>query len=207
METEEEQVEQLKAWLKENGLSIVFGIIIGVGGIGGYKYWNYVQDTTATEASAHFSKMIDALDAGNYDSVQTQADALINDYASTDYALMAQLALAKSHVVNGDFDKAEQALQQVVGSGGQKPLSYVARTRLAALQIQNGKIDLALGTLNTEFPDEFSARVGELRGDAYATQGKAAEAIAAYRNAQSAKLGAVDESFLRQKIDDLGVQD
>ncbi|MCP4386832.1 MAG: tetratricopeptide repeat protein [Gammaproteobacteria bacterium] len=207
METEEEQVEQLKAWLKENGLSIVFGIIIGVGGIGGYKYWNYVQDTTATEASAHFSKMIDALDAGNYDSVQTQADALINDYASTDYALMAQLALAKSHVVNGNFDKAEQALQQVVGSGGQKPLSYVARTRLAALQIQNGKIDLALGTLNTEFPDEFSARVGELRGDAYATQGKAAEAIAAYRNAQSAKLGAVDESFLRQKIDDLGVQD
>ena len=38
METEEEQVEKLKAWLKENGLSIVFGIIIGVGGIGGYNY-------------------------------------------------------------------------------------------------------------------------------------------------------------------------
>ena len=40
METEEEQVEKLKAWLKENGLSIVMGIIIGVGGIGGYNYWN-----------------------------------------------------------------------------------------------------------------------------------------------------------------------
>ena len=40
METEEEQVERLKAWLKENGLSIVFGIVIGVGGIGGYNYWN-----------------------------------------------------------------------------------------------------------------------------------------------------------------------
>ena len=34
METEEEQVEKLKAWLKENGLSIVFGVVIGVGGIG-----------------------------------------------------------------------------------------------------------------------------------------------------------------------------
>lgn len=207
METEEEQVEQLKAWLKENGLSIVLGIVIGVGGIGGYNYWNYVQETTATEASAHFSKMIDALNAGNHDSVQTQANTLVNDYASTDYALMAQLALAKSHVVKRDFEQAEQALQQVVGSAGQKPLSYVARTRLAALQIQNGKIDQALGTLNTEFPDEFSARVGELRGDAYALQGKVAEAIAAYRDAQSAELGVADESFLRQKIDNLGVQD
>ena len=37
METEEEQVERLKAWLKENGLSIVLGIVIGVGGIGGYN--------------------------------------------------------------------------------------------------------------------------------------------------------------------------
>ena len=37
METEEEQVAKLKAWFKENGLSIVLGIIIGVGGIGGYN--------------------------------------------------------------------------------------------------------------------------------------------------------------------------
>ena len=42
METEEEQVEKLKAWLKENGLSIVMGIVIGVGGIGGYNYWQHV---------------------------------------------------------------------------------------------------------------------------------------------------------------------
>ncbi len=206
METEEEQVERLKAWLKENGLSIVLGIVIGVGGIGGYNYWNIRQDTIAAEASSHFSKMIEALEVGNHESVQAQADRLVEDYASTDYALMAQLALAKSQVANGDFEKAEQALQQVVGSGEQKPLAYVARTRLAALQIQSGKIDQALGTLSAEFPDEFSARVEELRGDAYASQGKVTQAIAAYRNAQSAKISASDPNFLLQKIDDLGVQ-
>jgi len=207
METEEEQVEQLKAWLKENGLSIALGIIIGVGGIGGYNYWNHVQETTAAEASNHFTKMIEALDAGDHESVQTRADTLVNEYAATDYAMMAQLALAKSHVVKGEFEQAEQALQQVVGSGGQEPLAYVARTRLAALQIQNGNVEQALGTLNAEFPDEFSARVDELRGDAYASQGELSQALAAYRNAQSAKISAADPAFLIQKIDDLGVQD
>jgi len=207
MDTEEEQVEKLKTWLKENGLSIVFGIIIGVGGIAGYNYWNYVQETTASAASAHFNQMIEALEAGNEESLQAQADILLSEYDGTDYALMAQLALASQQVKNGDFDLAENALQQVVGSAGQKPLAYVARTRLAAVQIQNGQFDQALATLDTDFPAEFSARVEELRGDAYAMQGKVAEAIQAYRDAQTSRPGPANETFLRQKLDDLGATD
>ena len=129
METEEEQVEKLKAWLKENGLSIVFGIVIGVGGIAGYKYWVQVQETTAAEASGHFTQMIDALSAGNGEDLQAQADILIAEHASTDYALMAHLALARQYVANAEFEQAETALQQVVGGAGQRPLAYVARAR------------------------------------------------------------------------------
>lgn len=207
MDTEEEQVERLKTWLKENGLSIVFGIIIGVGGIAGYNYWNHVQDTTAAAASGHFNQMIEALETGNEESLQRQADILLGEYADTDYALMAQLALASQHVKNGAFDEAERALQQVVGSAGQKPLAYVARTRLAAVQIQNGQFDQALTILDTDFPAEFAARVEELRGDAYAMQGKVAEAIQAYRDAQTSRPGPANEAFLRQKLDDLGATD
>ncbi len=207
METEEEQVERLKAWLKENGMSIVFGIIIGIGGIGGYKYWTERQETIAAEASGHYVKMIAALDGGNSQALNEQADILINEYAATDYALMAQLALARNHVTNGEFDQAGLALQQVVGSAGQEPLAYVARTRLAAVQIQNGQFDQALATLEADFPDEFSARVAELRGDAYALQGKVAEAIEAYRTAKTAAAGPASETFLQQKLDDLGARD
>lgn len=207
METEEEQVEKLKAWLKENGLSIVFGIIIGVGGIGGYNYWNHYQETVAAEASGHFSEMIAALETEDFQAVQQHSDILISDYESTDYALMAQLALARIHVEKGEFDQAALALQEVVGKGAQKPLAYVARTRLAALQIQNGQIDEALATLGAEFPEEFKARVDELRGDAYAVQGKVAQAIEAYREAQTARPGPANGAFLRQKLDDLGVLD
>ena len=204
METEEEQVERLKAWLKENGLSIVLGIVIGVGGIGGYNYWMHSQETTAAEASGHFTQMMEALSAGNSDAVQAQADILLSDYASTEYALLAHLALAKSHVANGEFEKAELALQQVVGSAADEPLAYVARTRLAAVQIQSGRYEDALASLAIDFPDEFAGRVDELRGDIYALQGKSEEAIEAYRKAQLANPQPANGEFLQQKLDDLG---
>ncbi len=204
METDEEQVENLKAWFKENGFSIVFGIVIGVGGIGGYNYWGYLQETTAVEASSHFTQMIEALSASDSKAVQRQADILIADYASTEYALMAQLALAKDYVENGDYAKAETALQQVVGGAAGQPLTYLARTRLAAVQIQTKQYELALSSLATGFPDEFAARVDELRGDAYALLGNPGNAIEAYRKAQQADPGPANIRFLQQKMDDLG---
>jgi predicted negative regulator of RcsB-dependent stress response len=204
METEEEQVEKLKAWLKENGLSIVFGIVIGIGGIGGYNYWRHMQETTAAEASSHFTQMIEALTGDDEVGMQLHAEILVDKYGSTEYALMAHLALARNHVDSGEFADAETALQQVIGSAGQQPLAYLARTRLAAVLIQTEQYDKALSTLSVEFPDEFAAMVDELRGDVLAGQGKAGEAVAAYRKAQLAEPGPTNPEFLRQKIDDLG---
>ena len=204
METEDEQVEKLKTWLKENGLSIFFGIIIGVGGIGGYNYWVHVQETTAAKASDHFTQMIDALANDDSEGLQQQADILISDHASTDYALMAHLALARHHVSKDEYEQAEAALQQVVGSAGQRPLAYVARTRLAAVQLQNGQYEQALATLAIEFPNEFAALADELRGDIFAIQGKDGEAIEAYHKAQSAEPKPANVEFLRQKLNDLG---
>ena len=204
METEEEQVERLKAWLKENGLSIVLGIVIGVGGIGGYNYWVHAQETTAAEASSHFAQLMEAMSAGNNEVVLEQANTLISDFGSTEYAMMAQLALAKSYVANGEYEKAEVALQQVVGSAAQQPLAFVARTRLAAVQIQTGQYENALGSLAIDFPEEFAAIVNELRGDIYALQGKSAQAIEAYRKAQTSEPEPANVEFLRQKLNDLG---
>ena len=178
METDEEQVEKVKSWLKENGMSIVFGIIIGVGGIGGYNYWIQYQEGVAVEASGHFEQMLVALERDDTDSLRQHAETLIADYASTEYALMARLALAAGLVV--------------------------ARTRLAAVQIQQEKYDAALATLAIDFPNAFNARVDELRGDAYALQGRIAEALEAYRSAQAGDPGPADGEFLQQKIDDLG---
>ena len=205
METEDEQVEKLKTWLKENGMSIVLGIIIGVGGIGGYNYWQTHQETVAGEASDHYTQMMDALATQDFDTLQQQADILVADYASTEYASLANLALARMHADNGDFDAAAAALQAVVGSKDQQqPLVYLARTRLALVQMQLEQYDQALTTLGVDFPDQFDARVDELRGDALALQGKTEEAISAYRKAQLGNPEPANPEFLRQKLNDLG---
>jgi len=204
METEEEQVEKLKAWLKENGLSIVLGIIIGVGGIGGYNYWKHYQETTAAEASDHYTQMIEALAADDDERVSQQAGILLADYAATDYAALARLALARMQVDNGDFAAAIEALQPLAGSDAQQPLVFLARIRLAALRIQLEQYDEALATLNGTFPNQYAALVDELRGDALAMQGKTDEAILAYRKAQLADPQPANPDFLRQKLNDLG---
>jgi predicted negative regulator of RcsB-dependent stress response len=204
METEEEQVEKLKTWLKENGLSIVMGIIIGVGGIGGYNYWQHYQEQMAAEASAHYTQMMEALAVDNDELVLQQVEILRADYSSTDYASLANLALARMQVENGEFAAATEALQPLVASEEQQPLVFLARTRLAALQIQLEQYDQALATLNTGFPNEFAALVDELRGDALAMQGKTDEAIVAYRKAQLADPQPANPEFLRQKLNDLG---
>ena len=204
METEEEQVEKIKAWLKENGLSIVFGIVIGVGGIGGYNYWVHWQETIAAEASGHFSQMMESLGTADAEQLQLHANVLIDEYAETEYALLAHLALAWHRVDEADFAAAVTELQQVIGSAAQQPLAYVARTRLAQVQIQLEQFDQALATLAVEFPDDFSALAEELRGDALGRQGKKDEAIAAYRKAQLADPEPANPEFLRQKLNDLG---
>ena len=42
-ETEEQQVEALKKWLNEYGMSIIIGLVLGLGGLFGYRYWDGME--------------------------------------------------------------------------------------------------------------------------------------------------------------------
>ena len=205
MATDEEQVEKLKEWWKENGRSVVAGIVIGVGSLIGYKYWVDYQETNAEQASSHFIQMVDAIESGNNDATDEQANVLLNKYSSSEYATMARFALAKTRVEAEDYEKAQHHLQQVIGNAGDSPLAYVARQRLATVQLQMTKFDQALKTLSIEFPEQFSASVEELKGDLYASQGNKTEAASAYRKAQQSQPGPANAEFLQQKLDDLGM--
>lgn len=205
METDEEQVEKLKQWWKENGRAVIAGIVIGVGSLVGYRYWIDYQETSAEQASSHFIQMVDAIESGNNDVVDEQANMILNDYDSSEYATMARLALAKTLVEAKDYEKAQQHLQQVIGNAGDSPLSYVARKRLATVQLQMAEFDQALKTLSIDFPEQFGASIEELKGDLYARQGNKAEAADAYRKAQQSQPGPANAEFLQQKLDDLGM--
>ena len=205
METDEEQVEKLKKWWEENGRSVIAGVIIGVGGLFGYRYWVDYQNQLAEQASLQFDEMISALEASQNDNAITHAENLLNDYSSTDYAILARLTLARIYVENGDFEKAGEQLQQIVGTADNQPLGYLARKRLASVQLQMSNLDQALSTLSTDFPEAFGAGVEELKGDIYAEMGNTTDAAEAYRKALRATPGPADPQVLQQKLDDLGL--
>jgi predicted negative regulator of RcsB-dependent stress response len=205
MATDEEQVEKLKQWWKENGRAVVAGIVIGVGSLIGYRYWIDYQETNAEQASSHFTQMVNAIEVGNSDAADEQANKLLNEYASSEYATMARFALAKILVEAEDYDKAQDHLQQIIGNAGDSPLSYVARQRLATIQLQMAKYDLGLKTLSIDFPEQFGASIEELKGDLFASQGNKAEAVDAYLKAQQSQPGPANTEFLQQKLDDLGM--
>ena len=205
METDDEQVEKLKKWWQENGRSVVAGVIIGVGGLFGYRYWIDYQNDQAEQASQYFDQMVEAIDASQNDEAIGYAENLLVDFSGTDYAIMARFALARIYVESGDFEKAGEQLRQVVGTADNQPLGFVARKRLAAVQLQMSNADEALSTLSVDFPDEFSAGIEELKGDIYSEPGNKADAAKAYRKALNATPGPVDRRFLQQKLDNLGL--
>jgi predicted negative regulator of RcsB-dependent stress response len=204
METDEEQVEKIKKWWQENGRAVIAGVVIGVGGLFGYRYWVELNESTAERASAHFSEMLKAMEASDSSNIISQAETLISDYSETEYALLARFALARNFVVAEEYDQARQQLEQIVGSAGTSPLGYLARKRLAAVQMQQAKPELALATLAVEFPLAFHAEVEELKGDIYASLGNVGEAVSAYRKAQKGVPAPANSQYIQQKIDDLG---
>ncbi|AGH45899.1 TPR-like domain-containing protein [Paraglaciecola psychrophila 170] len=55
-ETEEQQVEAIKRFWKENGLSLVIGALLGLGGLLGWRYYNDSQIEAKEQASFAFRK-------------------------------------------------------------------------------------------------------------------------------------------------------
>lgn len=207
--SEREQADQLKQWFKENWLGLAAGMVLGLGGVFGYRWWNAHQIARSQEAEQQFSAMLDALVQERREDGLQIAAGIIGDYADTPYADQARLVLARLEIEAGSFETAAQTLSQVIDSTRDPELALLARLRLARVQLANGSHDEALATLARVENPAVAARVAELRGDVMAASGKPADALAAYREAQSAAGqghsadGLVDQELLRLKIDEL----
>ena len=203
--TEEEQVEAIKKWWKENGKSIVAGIVIGITAIFGWRTWNNHVAMQAEAASKLYEEMITASRTNDSDNMRVYADRIIADYKSSTYATFATLMLAKLAAEANDFETAETHLRWVMDNNSQPELEHIARLRLANVLIASGKLDQAGNLLNISKPGEFAARYDELRGDIFVKQGKTEEARQAYQLALTNSVATEDaQSILQMKLEDLG---
>ncbi|WP_158884765.1 tetratricopeptide repeat protein [Rhodanobacter sp. L36] len=199
-----EQSEIVQKWLRENGLSIVVGIAIGLVGIFGWQQWRNHQARHEGEAAQLYQQVQVMLASGKPDAAAELTARLTKDYDTSPYAVFAMSAQARQQLQDKQLDKAETSLGWAEVHASDPALKSLSQMRLAQVQLQHGNASVALSTLDRIPAADFKGLAQELRGDVLVKLGRADDARKAYQTALSA-LGAdaPQRGALQMKLDDL----
>ncbi len=203
-----EQSLAVKKWIKDNAPTMIFGVVLGVGLLFGWRFfqsWQYQQGVTATESFVTTSAALSASDT----SIE-QSASLASDYASQHgdnaYTALLSLQAAQKFVKNQDYIAAATAYQQAISVNQPAGMADISRLRLARVQAQLGQMDEALSTLSAVTDAEFESTAETIRGDIYLAQGQTDDARSSYEKAlDDAEPAAIN--LIQLKLNDLAVAD
>jgi len=204
---EDEDLERAKAFWSENGRSIIAGIVLGVGAIGGYNGWQYWQKDQGENASTLYENMQES--SVKFDAAKGLADDLANDYGKSPYAVHAAWHIAKRAVEEQDYDEAISRLSWAVDNANEVGLKQISNVRLAMAYLAKGDAEAVLSTAaeskeNEEGGEQFISRYAELRGDAYVLKGEIESARESYElSLQNLTPGSSYSGLLQLKLDNL----
>jgi predicted negative regulator of RcsB-dependent stress response len=200
-ETEEQQLEAIKDWWKQNANMIIGGVAIGISAIFGWQYYQDQTIVSQSNASVIYQQVMNSTQtSASLNEQQTRVNQLQADYSDTPYASLAALLLAKQHMAAGEFVKAQQQLEWVVDNATQQEIHYLAQIRLAKLYFSLQQADKALAILDKDFPSSFQSMAFELKGDVLLTQGNKPAAQQAYQ--QALIISDTPSRLLMSKIDE-----
>ena len=203
-ETEEQQVEALKKWWKDNGTSLILGLAVGVSALFGWRYYNDQNHYHAVQASDMYMQVMQAAALQKVDDkIIDLNNTLINDFSDTPYAALSSLSLAKSEYESGNVEGAAAQLELAVKHASDDVIKQIASLRLASVYIEQKKHDAALLILNSEHDSAYDAQYEELKGDLYTAMGDPAQARTAYDKAIGLQ-GLSASKWLRLKRENLG---
>jgi len=203
-ETEEQQVEALKRWWKENGTSLIVGLFVGVSGLFGWRYYVDQNNSHAIHASDLYMQVMQSAALNTVDDKTIDINnKLINEFSDTPYAALSSLALAKSEYEKSNIDAATAQLEIAVKHASNDVIKQIANLRLAKVYIEQSKYDEALALLSLSHTAAYDAQYEELKGDLYLAKGDVALARAAYDKAIDLQ-GAAASRWLKLKRQNLG---
>jgi predicted negative regulator of RcsB-dependent stress response len=202
---EHEQGELVQKWLRENALSILIGIGLGLLLIFGWQQWRIHRTTHRLDAATQYGVFNADMDKKDADAAKQIAAKLQSDYADTPYATLAALRMADDAAARGDHEAAHAALENAYEHAGIDALKTLSGLYLARGKIGQKKPQDALDLLNKLPPLGYAALHDELRGDALAALGRKDEARTAYTDAlTNLDANAANHAFLEMKLNDLG---
>ncbi|MEY2776901.1 MAG: hypothetical protein RLY30_999 [Pseudomonadota bacterium] len=182
---QQEQMEAIKGWWKENQRWVVGLLLAAALASAGYTGWNYYQASRAQKAMVLLEALNKAIESQDLEKAKAAAQPIFDSYKGLAQADMAALQLARLAANSGDLDAARAALAVAQGSQDSS-LAWIARTRLAAVLLDQSKPQEALKALEGSPPEAVKPLVDDRRGDVYAALGQPTEALAAWSAARTA---------------------
>lgn len=199
--TEEQQFNEAKNWLKQNGGPIVAVIFIASASWFGWTYWQKHQLETAQSTSASYQSVMESYLQDSSKNAPL-VEKFITDNKGSSYAVFAQLEQAKQAVEKSDFTTAKTLLQQALQNTADSTLQDVIRFRLTTLDYQLQQYDDALATLGQIKDPAWEQRKQTLLGDLLAAKGDKAAAKTAYEAAK-AKASEQDKVLIDVRLNNL----
>jgi len=202
---EQEQLEALKAWWKENGNFVLGVVLVALLAVAGWRGWQYYHNKQVNEAATLFSQFVVQLQGDDIKRVNDAAAAVMNEYSSSPYAARAAMAAAMANQQGKDVAQAKTQLQWVIDHASEASMKDVAQLRMAALLLDETKYDDALKLLNASHAGSFDGLYADLKGDVLSAQGKKADAKAAYQQAyDKTDSKSSYRNLIQMKMDALG---
>ena len=198
---EEQEINQLKDWWKENGKTIIVAFILGVGGMFGWRYWQAHQAEQIAQASAQYDALIYSAQQDEQ-AKKANIEQFVQANSKTTYAVFSLLDEAKKATEKQDFAAAEANLNQALTQSQDEVLTSIVALRLSAVQFQLGQLDNALTTLNQVKGESFNARKAILTGDIQVAKGDKVAAKNSFEQAQQSG-SQLEQQMAKMKLNNL----
>ncbi|MDQ7728049.1 tetratricopeptide repeat protein [Halomonas sp. SpR8] len=213
LRSEEEQLDAVKRWWKENGMSLIAGAVLAAAGVFGWNAWQNYQQGQSEAASMRYQQIVNMTSANELGeeelaSAREMVSELNDEHGDTLYAELALLLDARLAVQQGDLEGARTALEKVASESSRRYVQSLAWLRLARVELADGNPTQALALLDEPISDALAAQRANVRGDAFAAQGDTEAARDAWETAMEVSQTQDQPLYgVQFKLDDLGAEE
>ena len=180
---EQEQLDQLRHFWKQYGNLISWGLIVVLGAVASWNFYQYWQRSQATQAAAMYDEVERAVRSADGAKIDRAFVDMKDRFSSTTFAQQAGLLVARQYYELGNMAAAKATLSWVAEKSSDPGYQAVARLRWAGVLVEAKAFDEALSVLSGSFPVNFDALVADRKGDIFVLQGKKSQAVEEYTKA------------------------
>ena len=181
--TEEEQIDDLKRWIKSYGPSILMGIVLAIALLYGWRYWHSYQHNRAVKASVLYQQAVDAYQTKSADLLAKSVTSLQNKYPKSPYASYAVFLQVKMAADQQNYSVAETELNWITHHSHDNNIKAIAELRLGSILTADHQEELAIKTLKSIKNPAFKGLAHIKIADAYLALGDAENAKINYEAA------------------------